>query len=542
VSAPDAHTGTGPRPASGLSIAGHVQRGGFRLDVALAVAPGEVVAVVGPNGSGKSTFLRALAGLEPLASGTLHLDGALLEGEPGTRTPPEDRCLGLVLQEPLLFPHLSARDNVAFPLRARAWRRPAARAEADRWLGLVGVVPELAARRPRALSGGQQQRVALARALIGDPRLLLLDEPLAAVDVEARAELRALVRERISAFTGVTLLVTHDPLEALALADRLVVLDAGRVRQDAPPGEVAAAPQTTYVATLLGLNLLCGNASAGTATVADARVPSALTGPVLAAVRPAALIFDHTGTTIGSYRVDALEPTPTGVRVLLGGLLAETTAADVTRLGLAPGQQVTVGVTEELLPYPTCRVGPTDPWPSDVTGDELLGDPVRDVSWVRSRQPQDDVREAGVDGRPDRAPGGAGIVVGDTQVDRAPDRGGVATDVSAVAVQQGAAGDDVVDVAAGDVPDVRVLRDDAQRRHGAAADHHRRAGALEGLGVAEGPGEVDVPPVEVEGLVLGPEPPDDRARLVEAAYGVIDVEEGQPVRGVLTPGQQGTGA
>jgi len=358
VSAPYAHSGTGARPASGLSIAGHVQRGGFRLEVALAVGPGEVVAVVGPNGSGKSTLLRALAGLEPLASGTLHLDGALLEGgRPGARTPPEDRRLGLVLQEPLLFPHLSARDNVAFPLRAMGWRRPAARAEADRWLALVGVVPELAARRPRALSGGQQQRVALARALVGDPRLLLLDEPLAAVDVEARAELRALVRERVAAFTGVTLLVTHDPLEALALANRVLVLDAGRVRQDASPAEVAAAPQTAYVATLLGLNLLCGNASAGVARFADARVPSALTGPVLAAVRPTALTVDHTGTTLGSYRIDALEPTPTGVRVLLEGLLAETTAADVARLGLAPGQQVTVGVTGGLVPYPD-RAGP----------------------------------------------------------------------------------------------------------------------------------------------------------------------------------------
>jgi len=207
------------------------QLGSFRLDITLDAEPGETVAVLGPNGSGKSTLFRCLSGLLPIDRGRIELDGTVLD-DPATRTfiDPERRPVAVVFQDYLLFPNLSARDNVAFGLRTRKIPRAEARAAAMTWLERVGLADH-ADHHPAALSGGQAQRVALARALATEPRVLLLDEPLAALDAGTRSTIRRELRQHLATFGGVRLLVTHDPVDAYTLADRVVVLEHGSVLQ-----------------------------------------------------------------------------------------------------------------------------------------------------------------------------------------------------------------------------------------------------------------------------------------------------------------------
>jgi molybdate transport system ATP-binding protein len=201
--------------------------GALHLELELSVAPGEVLALVGPNGAGKTTALRALAGALRIARGRVALDAEVLD-DPGTGAfvPPYARRIGMVFQDRLLFPHLSALDNVAFGLEARGVPREIARARAHGWVERVGA-GLLADRRPAQLSGGQAQRVALARALATEPRLLLLDEPLAALDVHARLELRAELGRHLAAFAGPTVLVTHDAEDTGQLAHRVLHLASG---------------------------------------------------------------------------------------------------------------------------------------------------------------------------------------------------------------------------------------------------------------------------------------------------------------------------
>ncbi|PZS31168.1 MAG: ABC transporter ATP-binding protein [Pseudonocardiales bacterium] len=341
-----------------------VVRDGFTVDVALSVPAGGVVALLGPNGAGKSTVLRAVAGLLRLSSGHVRVDGGVLEdATTGVRLPPERRPAALVFQDYLLFPHLSARDNIAFGLRARGVGRRAAHARADALLTQIGLADRADAR-PGQLSGGQAQRVALARALAVDPRLLLLDEPLAALDAGTRMVVRTELRHRLDGFDGATVLVTHDPLDALVLADTLVVIEAGAVVQAGSPAEVARRPLTDYVARLVGLNLLAGTTS-GTDVRLDHGGHLATTSPhsglVYIAVRPSAVAL-HLTEPHGSPRnvwrgvVSGLELNGDGVRVAVAGppdVLVDVTAAAVADLGLRPGAHVWCAVkATDLESYP----------------------------------------------------------------------------------------------------------------------------------------------------------------------------------------------
>ncbi len=344
-----------------------LQLGTFALDVQLAVAAGEVVAVVGPNGAGKTTLLRALAGLVAPAAGRVVLDGSVLDDpDAGVRVPPEQRPIGVVFQDSLLFPHLSAADNVAFGLRCHGLSRSEARRRARDRLHRAGL-GDLATARPGALSGGQGQRVALARALVTGPRLLLLDEPLSALDAGARVEVRRELRRELASFEGIRLLVTHDPLDAVALADRIVVLEHGRVVQSGPIGEVTARPRSRYVADLVGTNLMRGIARGDHVELADGTgeitAPGAGAGEVFVLVHPRAVALhrdrpEGTPRNVWRGRAEALEPLGDRVRVQVQTagarvVVAEVTPAAVIDLGLADGVEVWASVkATEVQVYP----------------------------------------------------------------------------------------------------------------------------------------------------------------------------------------------
>ena len=340
-----------------------LQLGSLDLAVALRAEPGEVVAVLGPNGAGKTTLLRAIAGLTPIRSGSVVLDAVVLE-DTATRTyvPTERRPIGVVFQNYLLFPHLSALDNIAFGLRARGRGRDA-HVVARRWLERMDLAAYENAK-PAALSGGQAQRIALARALATDPRLLLLDEPLAALDATARANVRRDLKRDLTQFEGIRILVTHDPLEAIALADRLVILEDGRVLQSGTATEVTQRPRSRYVADLVGLNLMRGHAGAGHIAIEGGGTLAAMDsteGEVFAVVHPRNVALyrsqpEGTPRNVWSGRITALDRQGDRVRVTVGGaprLVAEVTPAAVQELQLAEGGQVWVSLkAAEVEVYP----------------------------------------------------------------------------------------------------------------------------------------------------------------------------------------------
>jgi molybdate transport system ATP-binding protein len=341
-----------------------VDRGPFTLDVDLSIAPGEVVALLGPNGAGKTTALRTLAGLLPLTGGHIRLDGRTLD-EPDRRmwTDTDRRPIGVVFQDYLLFPHLSALENVAFGPRSRGFPRRAAHDRAAAWLDRVGLA-EYAKTKPRNLSGGQAQRVALARALVLDPALLLLDEPLAALDARTRLDTRVELHRHLGENPGATLLVTHDPLDALVLADRLVIIEDGRVVQEGDAATITARPRTDYVARLVGLNLYRGRGAAHTVAVGDGltlAVADAVDGDVFVAFPPAAVAL-YPSRPDGSPR-NTWPATITGIqrhgdnlRIQLAGPVAaaaDITPAAASHLDLVPGQQVWASVKAvETRTYP----------------------------------------------------------------------------------------------------------------------------------------------------------------------------------------------
>ena len=346
-----------PTGNEGLDVDATVRRGGFTLSVAFTVPAGQVLGILGPNGAGKTTLLRALAGLTPVADGRLILDGQVIDdAAAGLFIDAAHRPAGYVFQDYRLFPHLTVADNVAFSPRARGLGKAAARAATRHWLGRFGIA-DLAGRKPAELSGGQAQRVALARALAGEPSLLLLDEPLAALDARTRLDVQAELRRHLTDFAGPCLLVTHDPLEALVLADRLLVLEDGRIVQDGTPAQVARRPATEYVAKLVGLNLYRGHADGPEVTLAGGgtfTVPDHdCHGEVLIAVRPSAIVVSTgpphatSARNVWAAEIAGLTMLADRVRLDLRGkpsALADVTPAAVSELSLGPGGQVWLSV------------------------------------------------------------------------------------------------------------------------------------------------------------------------------------------------------
>jgi molybdate transport system ATP-binding protein len=341
------------------------RRGTFLLEASLHVPDRSVMVLVGESGSGKSTLLRCLSGLERPERGRIVVDGEpWFDSDTGAWRPAHERAVGVVTQDVALFPHLSAAENVAFGLRARgvpaAERRQRVAAALER-LGIAA----LAARRPHQLSGGQQQRVAIARAIVLEPRVLLLDEPLAALDAASRRAIRAELWRLLAELPCITVYVTHSPAEALSFGERITVLEAGRVSQTGSRESLMRSPRSRYVAEFLGVNLFRGTLAAGAASGAvrialpegelavdeHAWEPGGGYGDVVVMVRPREITLAlerPTGTARNVFEgaIEELLPEPPDgelVRVSLASrppLIAEVTRQAVAALGLAPGRRV----------------------------------------------------------------------------------------------------------------------------------------------------------------------------------------------------------
>jgi molybdate transport system ATP-binding protein len=331
---------------------------GRGVEVELAISTGETLALLGPNGAGKSTILDAVAGLLRPTTGTVRVDERVLTdvraGTVHRFVRPHRRKIGLLAQDPLLFPHLSALENVAFGPRSGGANRRSARDDARAWLSRVHA-GDLEARRPSQLSGGQAQRVALARALATDPDVVLLDEPMSALDAQVAPALRRTLRESLSART--TLLVTHDLVDALLLADRVAVLEEGRVVEQGATVEVLTHPRSTFAAHLADLNLAEGRWRDGAVHLADGQSVQGLLsgedpvegGSAIAVFRPAAVsIFLEAphGSPRNHLRAVVTEVHPHAglVRVRAGALSADITPTAAAALALVPGDSVIFSV------------------------------------------------------------------------------------------------------------------------------------------------------------------------------------------------------
>jgi molybdate transport system ATP-binding protein len=339
----------------GLAASTALGRGSFRLEAALEVRPGETLALVGPNGAGKSTFLAIVAGLERPDRGRIVCDGEVwCDTERGLHLPPERRHVGLLFQDYALFPHLSVGENVAYGPRARGRSRAEAEAAAAHWIERLALRAQ-AARRADLISGGERQRAALARALATAPRVLLLDEPFAALDVTTRGAVRAELRTFLSSCGLPTVLVTHDPVDALALGDRLAVLEEGRMSQVGTREELLARPRTAFVAELVGLNLYRADVAAGPG-LKEARVGTVVFhvladerhGPSFLAFAPSEVALSAerlSGSAQNSFpgAVTEVLPLPDRLRVVLDvglPLAAEVTREAAASLALAPGRRL----------------------------------------------------------------------------------------------------------------------------------------------------------------------------------------------------------
>ena len=326
-----------------LRLSACVRARGF--DVDLRSADGSTTAIMGPNGAGKSTLVAIISGLLRADSGSASLSGEVLF-DARTWTPAYQRPVALLTQDPLLFPHLNVLDNVAFAPRSAGMGRSAARACARRWLAEVEA-SDLEDRRPTELSGGQAQRVAVARALAADPNLLLLDEPLAAVDAQTAPALRRMLRRVLAGREAI--IVTHSVLDAMILADSVVILENGRISEEGDPQSVFERPRSAFAAGLAGLNLVLGETAEGGLRTAEGLLLWATADQPLVPATPAAAVFSPRSVSVfptppaGSPRnllhveVTDLEPRGNAVMVRAGHLSAEITTTAAAELDLAPG-------------------------------------------------------------------------------------------------------------------------------------------------------------------------------------------------------------
>jgi molybdate transport system ATP-binding protein len=333
------------------------------VDVSLEVGGGEVVAVLGPNGAGKSSVLAAIAGVARPDRGRATLDDEVLfDLEQGAWRPAHTRGTALLAQDPLLFPHLSVMDNVAFGPRSAGRTRSESHAAAMTWLGEVDAV-ELADRKPSGLSGGQAQRIAVARALAAEPRLLLLDEPMAALDITVVPAMRQVLKRVLAGRSAI--IVTHEVLDALLLADRVLVMEGGRIVEDGPTKDVLARPRSTFGADIAGLNLMRGTWAGGAVRTPEGAMVSGLSEQPLSDGQDAVAVFSPSAVgvyvepPVGSPRnvfasaIRELEPRGAQVRVRTDELSADVTLPVVAELDLAPGKAVFLVVkASEVAIYP----------------------------------------------------------------------------------------------------------------------------------------------------------------------------------------------
>lgn len=339
-----------------------VRAGAFVLEAGIRAEPGEVLAILGPNGSGKSTLLAAIAGQRP-ATGSIRLGDRELLG-PGRAVPAERRRVGLLGQQALLFPHLSALENVAFGPRAQGTPRARSRAEARRWLDEVGMAG-YASRRPAQLSGGQQQRVALARALAARPGALLLDEPFSGLDAQTAGQARRLVADQRDRSGVPLVLVTHDPMDAVVLAARTVVLQEGRIVQQGATAEVLGHPGSAFVAAVAGVNLVTGVGAGGGVlargtdgapimlsdgrSVIDGAPASAVFAPSAVRVRAGGDAAEEARPNAWAGTAALLEPVPGGVRIRTAehpDIAVDCPAPAAATLGLRPGLRLGFTIAE----------------------------------------------------------------------------------------------------------------------------------------------------------------------------------------------------
>ncbi|MEW9806506.1 ABC transporter ATP-binding protein [Mesorhizobium sp. ZMM04-5] len=311
--------------------------------VDITVEDGEFCVFVGPSGCGKSTILRMVAGLEGVTSGEIRLGDRLIND-----LPPKDRDIAMVFQNYALYPHLTVEDNIGFPLRMRGVDREVIRAEVRRVSEIIGL-QDLLARHPRQLSGGQRQRVAMGRAIVRNPQAFLFDEPLSNLDAQLRVQMRTQIRELHQRIRTTTIYVTHDQVEAMTMADRIVVLKDGHVEQSGPPLEIYDRPANAFVARFIGspsMNLFTGALTEQGVRLDDGAVlplPKryGATGTAQYGVRPEHLEIVEIGTP-GSFEAEVAVVEPTGAETMI---FARRNGQDVTatfrmRPAVKPGDRV----------------------------------------------------------------------------------------------------------------------------------------------------------------------------------------------------------
>jgi molybdate transport system ATP-binding protein len=342
-----------------LSVDVMVQRDGFFMRAAFEAGAGRTVGLLGPNGSGKSTTVDVISGILAVSEGYISAGDEVWDRPAtGVFVSPQRRSVGVMFQHLALFPALSVLENVAYGARAR--KRPSPKEHAMAVLEQLDAA-HLQARPTRSLSGGEAQRVALARALVSKPQVLMLDEPLSALDVRARGAARRTLKEVLAAFQGVKIIVTHDPLEAMTLADDIIVMEQGAITQQGEPGEIRSHPRSAYAAAFAGTNLLSGTLTTegsqtiletehGRLQVVSEQIPDG--EPVLASIHPATITLSlgHSATSARNQirgRITAIDDTGSRVRVALDGsppLVAEVTRDAAATMGLRPGLELWAAV------------------------------------------------------------------------------------------------------------------------------------------------------------------------------------------------------